>query len=98
MTHAKRRSPRNCSRKPAATPLNNPALKVTAIVESGMNRYLQVVVTAEPDYEIGDIIEREGVRWRVLRITRCPSPFAEADVMIISAPLVYFVALELAGI
>lgn len=54
-------------------------------------------ITADK-YVVGAIVELDGVRWRVLRVTVCDSPFPEADAMTVSVPKVYFVDLELVSI
>ncbi len=63
-----------------------------------MNRLRHLVEITADKYVVGAIVELDGVRWRVLRVTVCDSPFPEADVMTVSVPKVYFVDLELVSI
>lgn len=63
-----------------------------------MDRLRHIVEITADKYVAGTIVEIDGVRWRVLRVTVCDSPFPEADVMTVSVPKVYFIDLELASI
>jgi len=63
-----------------------------------MDRLRHIVEITADRYVVGAIVELDSVRWRVLHVTVCDSPFPQADLMTVSAPKVYFVALELASV
>lgn len=76
---------------------NTPAGASLDPVERLMGRLKHLVAMTDAGYAAGGIVERDGVRWRVLRVTFCTSPHPEDGIMSVSAPPMYLIDLELAS-